>query len=624
MHNRFSPWALLLVALALPFAGCSNPLVDTLSISPSTASLTVNQTLQLTAIGTVGHGSGHPSTTQDDTAQAKWTSSNPAVASVSNTTPGLVTALTSGTTTITASMNGYTGLISATAAVTVAGGTTGIGTIGGITSLSVIPSSQSVAIPGDTTQFLAIGTSSTGATTDLTTAVTWKSASQQIATIGATTGFATAVSQGSDAIIAEYTNPSGGSTVTGTGTFSVSAGLAEQFTAVTIVPGSESLAAGGSANLTALATQGGTGLQQDVTNLPNTTWLSSDLTHVTVTSGLTAGNGVVTDAGVGPSTITVEVQNQDKSIVSGTAAVTGTSTTPALPILSLTVIPGAIAVGDFQLTGQFLAIATYATPPYVRDVTNDPCTLWISTLPEAFPVSNSSAAGTNSTGSNCGTASTGANLGASGGIVTAYASGQATIAEVMSEDNNPLDPTNGTIQTAQATFSCPQALPAAGATTATCYPGEEPPQPLLSTLTIFNEGVNTTNWYVTAASATATPNVLHCGPGWALSGGAGGSVCTATYPENTVAPPLTGTTPGVLIEAQQVGAGTGTFGGWSTSCAPSDSHGNLLTGPILWTANGPNYCVAPLSVTGIYIDDTGTPYSATVPNTNVTVGVIFN
>ena len=320
MHNRFSPWALLLVALALPFAGCSNPLVDTLSISPSTASLTVNQTLQLTAIGTVGHGSGHPSTTQDDTAQAKWTSSNPAVASVSNTTPGLVTALTSGTTTITASMNGYTGLISATAAVTVAGGTTGIGTIGGITSLSVIPSSQSVAIPGDTTQFLAIGTSSTGATTDLTTAVTWKSASQQIATIGATTGFATAVSQGSDAIIAEYTNPSGGSTVTGTGTFSVSAGLAEQFTAVTIVPGSESLAAGGSANLTALATQGGTGLQQDVTNLPNTTWLSSDLTHVTVTSGLTAGNGVVTDAGVGPSTITVEVQNQDKSIVSGTAA----------------------------------------------------------------------------------------------------------------------------------------------------------------------------------------------------------------------------------------------------------------------------------------------------------------
>jgi hypothetical protein len=52
--------------------------------------------------------------------------------------------------------------------------------------------------------------------------------------------------------------------------------------------------------------------------------------------------------------------------------------------------------------------------------------------------------------------------------------------------------------------------------------------------------LNITNWEVTAPSATGTPNVIHCGPGWALNGGAGGSVCTATYPYGT---PVTLTAP---------------------------------------------------------------------------------
>jgi len=612
MQNRFSPWALLLVALALPFAGCSNPLVDTLSISPSTASLTVNQTLQLTAIGTIGHGNGHPSTTQDETAQATWTSSNPAVASVSNTTHGLVTALTSGTTTITATMNGYTGLISATAAVTVVGGTTGIGTTGGITSLNVIPGSQSVAIPGDTTQFIAIGTSSTGATTDLTTAVTWKSASTQIATIGANTGFATAVNQGSDAIIAEYTNPGGGSTVTGTGSFTVTAGSTEQFTAVTIVPATESIDSGGTANLIALGTLGSTGLQVDVTNSVNTTWSSSIPAYVSVTSGLSAGNGVVGGVSAGASTITVELKNQDGSVVSNTAAVTATTTPPPEPILSLTVIPNSITVLDFQVTGQFLAIATYSSPPYVRDVTNDPCTTWISTAPEEFPVSTSSQAGSNGSSANCGKATTAANLGASGGIVTPYTSGNAVIvAEVASSD--------GTIQTATGTFNCPLVVPGPGVTTPSCYPGESLATTLLSTLTVYNEGLNTTNWYVTAASATGTPDVLHCGPGWVptVQQPGTGSVCTATYPSLAVTP---SGEPGVLLEAQQPAGQQGTFGGWSSSCIPSDSQGNLITTGPLWTAAGPNYCVAPV----IFACLNQLTQEASTCGVDVTVGVIFN
>src|ERR1039457_392469 len=162
MHDRFSPRALLLIAFVLPIAGCTNSLVDSLAVPPATQSLSVGQTVQLTATGTTGHGSNHPSTTQDVTDSATWTSSSPAVASVSST--GLVNALTAGTTTITASMSGFTGTITASATITVtaSSGTSGAG--GTVTSLAILPASQSVAIPNETTQFLAIGTTSTGAT----------------------------------------------------------------------------------------------------------------------------------------------------------------------------------------------------------------------------------------------------------------------------------------------------------------------------------------------------------------------------------------------------------------------------------------------------------------------------
>ena len=103
------------------------------------------------------------------------------------------------------------------------------------------------------------------------------------------------------------------------------------------------------------------------------------------------------------------------------------------------------------------------------------------------------------------------------------------------------------------------------------FPGTQAPS-LLSTLTVYNEGLNTTNWEVTASSATGTPNVLHCGPGWALNGGTGGSVCVATYPVGTT----------VTLTAPATGAA---FGGWSYNC--------LAQGTI--TAAGPNTCTVILS-----------------------------
>ena len=553
MFKRISPQALLLIGLVVYVAGCSNPLVVSLSVSPSAQSVSVGQTKQFAATGTYGHGNNHPSTTQDVTTQVSWSSSAPAVATINSA--GLATAVGSGTTTISATINGYTGTVTATATLTVSSSGGGTGSVSGITALTVIPGAQSVATPTETSQFLAIGTSSTGATVDLTGQVSWRSSSVQIAVIGGNTGLATAVGQGTDTITAIYTNPGGGSVITGTATFTVVSGNSEQYTAVTIIPNSESLTASGgqTGQLIALATQGGSGLQQDVTNSPSIQWISSIPTIATVTSGLPTGNGVAAGVGQGSDTITVKLQNPDGSIVSNTAQINVTLTPATEPLLSLQIIPSSITVGNLQDTGQFLAIGTYSTTPTVRDLTNS--VAWLSSTPGIFPVT------TNGTGV--------PNPGADAGVVTAYGSGGAVIIAEAT------DTQTGSIQTASADFNCPLVLPTS-TQAGSCYPGSEAPY-LTETLTIYNEGLNTTNWLVTASSATNTPDVIHCGAG-SNGAGLGGSVCVASYPTGT---PVVLTAP----------AGAGAFGGWSYNCTPSTSTGVPLTAPPYFTAAGPNYCV---------------------------------
>jgi uncharacterized protein YjdB len=572
MHDRFSPRALLLIALFLPFAGCTNSEVDSLAVTPTTQSLTVGQTVQLTATGTTGHGSSHPSTTSNVTDTATWTSSSPAVASVGST--GLVTALTAGTTTIMASINGYTGTITANSVVTVTASSGAGGASGSVSSLAILPSSQSVAVPSETTQFLAIGTTSTGATVNLTNQVAWSTSSTQIATIGGSTGLATALTQGTVTVIALYS--SGGSTIAGTASFSVSAGSSEEYTAVTLVPGSESVsAAGQTGQFIALATSGTTGLEVDVTNSPQTTWSSSIPSIASVTTGLPSGNGIVTGAAQGSTTVTAEVKNPNGSIVSANGTVNATLTAPPEPLLSLTIIPTTITVGNLQDTGNFLAIGTFSSSPYVEDLTNT--VTWVSSAPQSFPVS---------------TNNSGVNPGSPGGIVTAYGDGGATI---IAEATYPTTGLQGLVQTATATFNCPLVLPNPNGnppTPGSCFPGSEA-SGLLVTLTVYNEGLNTANWLVTAPSATNTPNVIHCGPGWAKNGNTGGSVCTATYP--------LGTTVTLTAPAQSGVA----FGGWSYNCS--------TISPNPSTAAGPNSCTITL----------GNAPNGT-DNSNVTIGAVFN
>src|SRR5208283_4672340 len=141
--------ALLVAGVALAVSGCtSNTSVASVTVSPATQSVAVGQTAQFTATGTIDHGS-HPATTEDVTSMVAWSSSAPAVATVNSA--GLATAVSVGSATITATMPGG-GAAPSTGSITVTpstGGSTG----GDVISLSVIPGTQSVASPGDITNF---------------------------------------------------------------------------------------------------------------------------------------------------------------------------------------------------------------------------------------------------------------------------------------------------------------------------------------------------------------------------------------------------------------------------------------------------------------------------------------
>jgi uncharacterized protein YjdB len=527
---------LLFLCLGSTLVGCSNQGLDSLQVTPASQSLTVGQTVQFTATGIFGNAN-HPAT-QNITSVVNWSSSTPSVATVSAS--GLAAAVGAGTTTITATATGFAGPVSSSATLTVTA--SGGGVAGGsIASISIIPGAQSVSSPTQTSQFLAIGTTSSGATVNLTGQVAWSSSTTQIATIGAATGLATAVGQGTATITALYTNSAGGTVVTGTATFTVAGGTAEKFTAVTIIPNSQSLSTlGETGQFIALGTSGSTGLQTDVTNSTQIKWSSSAPTVASVSA-----SGFATDLAAGATTITAELTNADGTVVSNTASLAASLTAAPQDLLSVTIIPSSITVGNLGLTGQFLAIGTFSTPPTIRDLTNS--VNWISSGPNVFPVTtnNSAAPGKEN-----------------GGVASAFGNGSATIiAEATGTD--------GSIQTATATFACPLVEPTT-TNPGSCFPGSQAPA-LLSTLTVYNEGLNTTNWEVTAPSATGTPNVLHCGPGWSLNGGAGGSVCTATYPVGTT---VTLTAP----------ANAGAFGGWSSNCSQ---------GPV--TAAGANTCTVALT-----------------------------
>ena len=644
----------------LTVTGPSTQEITSLTIIPSTQTITMPLVAPTTPTTTfVAIGSNSTTGLQlNETNGVTWTSSNTAIATINAS--GGVTPVSQGTTTITAQYNnpavGSTpaNVVTATATLTVNGVAAEP-----LLSMALLPGTQSVSYPGQTSQLIAIGTfSAAPVTQNLTNSaaypLTWSSSNTAVATVctagspapctALTNGLVTAVGQGTVAITALAKNADN-SVVTGVATITVTNGVAEQITALSIIPSSLALSATGQpGNFIALGTSGSTGLLEDVTDSPQLAWSSSIPAYATIATSPSPNPGQATGVSPGTTNITAEWTNpatgsSSATVVTGTASVAVTTTAAAEPLLSIEVLPNDVTVNDLLGTQQYLAYGTFSTAPTVMDITNGfyhagfpdaSCTAddaaadttaalagnalpfpqcsfvpvtWISTSQEDFPIDSSGAPG------------------ATGGLITAYGTGTGigVYALATNPDGTLVNSAAGTgTGVGMASFSCPYVAYVPGVPAIPACPSCTPPtayvpavQPvlgscnehtigtgLLVTLTVFNTGLNQSNWLITALSATSTSGgpdavtVIHCG-GTTEQATLGGSVCTATYPVGT---PVTLTAP------HEAGVA---FGGWSWNCENQ--------APV--TEDGPNYCTVYLGA----IDPTTGGFSS-----NVSVGAIFN
>jgi uncharacterized protein YjdB len=170
-------------------------LPDTLlavAVTPATVTIAKGLTEQFTATGTyVGNQ-------QNITSQVTWTSSNPAIATI--TSAGVAKGVAAGTVTITAT----SGTMSGTATLTV-----GAGTLQSITVTSI----QSSFPLGQQLQMTATGNYSDGTTQNLTSLVTWTSLNPSVGVVS-TAGVSSGVKAGVFGAQATYGGLTGSTTLT--------------------------------------------------------------------------------------------------------------------------------------------------------------------------------------------------------------------------------------------------------------------------------------------------------------------------------------------------------------------------------------------------------------------------
>lgn len=241
-----------------------------LELSMTSASISVGNTKAIAA-NYITFTNGNRTSSKTVTSSASWSSSNPAVASVSG---GSVTAKANGSATITAAYNGY----SATATVTVEDDIT--------YDYQLSPTSASV-VNGRTTKMTVVRrTFTNGSQTygeDYSSNFTWTSSNTSVATVGSN-GVITGVGAGTATITAKY----GGTTLTGTVT------VTPNYT-YELVLNKTSIDMGKGRTETLVATyktyaDGILESSKDVTS--SATWSSSSSSVAGVSGGTITGNGV--------------------------------------------------------------------------------------------------------------------------------------------------------------------------------------------------------------------------------------------------------------------------------------------------------------------------------------------
>jgi len=299
------------------------PTLVSIGVTPANLSVAAGLTHQFTATGIYSDNSSH-----DVTASVVWSSSQAAVAAVSNASGsnGLATTVGAGSTVITATANGLSGAVSLTV------------TAATLMSVGIAPATLTVPV-GLARQFTATGIYTDKSTHDLTSSVTWSSSATTVASVGnqaGSFGMVSALQAGTSIITAKLGTMSSTATLTVT-----SAAL----TTVAVTPPSPSLAAGLNQQFTAI----GTYTDNSIHNLTALVVWTSSATGVATISNATSYNGLAKAIGAGATTITATLNG-----VAGSSTLTVTPAT----LVSIGVTPPANTIANgtalqFTATGTF-------------------------------------------------------------------------------------------------------------------------------------------------------------------------------------------------------------------------------------------------------------------------------
>ena len=231
--------------------------LSSIAVTPANPAITAGATQQFTATGTFSDAS-----TQNITSSVTWSSSNTGIATIAAS--GLATSITAGSSTIQAtsgSVHGSTLLTVNAVAPT-------------LSSIAVTPANPSIQ-NGATQQFTATGTYSDNSTKNITSTVTWTSATTGVATINSS-GLATSVSAGTSTIEAALGSVNGSTILT------VTAGGAV-LTTLVVSPQNPVIADAGATQTFTATGHFSDGTTQNLTN--SATWSSSNTAAATVSVG---------------------------------------------------------------------------------------------------------------------------------------------------------------------------------------------------------------------------------------------------------------------------------------------------------------------------------------------------
>ncbi len=288
-----------------------NATVRSLELTPTAATTGVGGTVSFSAVASLSDG-----TQQDVTKTATWTSSNPAIASISSS--GLATGRSGGTVDILATAAGVTGHASLSV------------TSASLKAIDITPPDP-VAAVGVVLPFAATATYADGSIADVTLTATWSSSNPSSVTIDAA-GHATAAAPGTTTIAASLSGIKGSTRMTVT---------QATLTSIAVSPPSLTLPVKGTGGLKATGTYSD-GTTADLTSTVG--WSSGVPAVAFVSSG-----GRVTGVSAGTATVSAS-----QGSVQGSASVTVTAAT--LTSLAISPTRASVPVGatvSFRAEGSY-------------------------------------------------------------------------------------------------------------------------------------------------------------------------------------------------------------------------------------------------------------------------------